>query len=119
MVRDGERGEEGSEGFNHRVKHDENGLGWKNQSFVVIARWGREKKGLLPPNIPTTLRFICPNEPLLLNPSCYLMGEMGEMGEILHLNQSACDITLYSYIEKEKREIYGQLRYVSTYDFKL
>src|SRR5258707_12546465 len=68
-------------GFNHRVKHDENGLGWKNHSFVVIARWGREKKRLLPPNIPTPLRFICPNEPLLLNPSCYLMGEMGEAGE--------------------------------------
>ena len=80
-------GEQGWEGRYIRIQSEQNmmrtGLGWKNQSFVVITRWGREKKGLLPPNIPTTLWFICPNEQLLLNPSCYLMGEMGE---ILYLN---------------------------------
>jgi hypothetical protein len=51
----------------------------ENQSRSVITRRGREKKRLLPPNIPTTFRFIYLNEQLLLNPSCYLMGEMGEI----------------------------------------
>ncbi len=82
-------GEQGWEGRYIRIQSEQNmmrtGLGWKNQSrsSVVIARREREKKRLLPPNIPTTLWFICPNEQLLLNPSCYLMGEMGE---ILYLN---------------------------------